>query len=148
MLSKLLSRSRISVFAVVVALIVMGGAELIPGDSSVSASTYNLLVSKSSSRSSPVPLAGQTVSGSIYVFTGPDSGVSQVSFYLDDPNMVGAPRRTEGNAPYDFAGGTVSTASPFDTKTVVDGSHTISARLKLTTGETTVIHAAFTVDNN
>jgi hypothetical protein len=110
-------------------------------------STYSLLVSSSSNRSSPASLSGKTVSGKIYVFTSPDSGVYRVRFYLDNPNMTGTPRRTESSAPYDFAGGTVSTANPFDTTTVSDGSHTITAAVVLTNGSTEVVNATFTVAN-
>src|SRR5215208_3783431 len=99
-------------------------------------STYELLVSSSPDRSNPSPLAGKTVSGNIYVFTSPGTGVLRVRFYLDDPNMSGTPRRIESTAPHDFAGGSVSAANPFDTKTVADGSHTITAAVELTEGGT------------
>ncbi len=112
-----------------------------------SGSTYGLLVSSSPDRSNPTPLAAKTVSGNIYAFTGPDTGVYKVRFYLDDPGMSGTPRRTENSAPYDFAGGSVSTASPFDTFKVSDGSHTITAAVVLTSGATEVVHATFTVAN-
>jgi hypothetical protein len=109
--------------------------------------TYTLLVSSSADRSNPSPLAGKTVSGIMYAFTSPDSGVYRVRFYLDDPNMSGTPRRTESTAPYDFAGGTVSTANPFDTRTLSNGSHTITAAVDKTGGGTEVVHATFTVAN-
>jgi hypothetical protein len=77
-----------------------------PAEAQTSGGTYSLLVSSSSNRSNPTPLAGKTVSGNIYAFTSPDdSGVLRVRFYLDNPSMSGTPRRTESNAPYDFAGG-------------------------------------------
>ena len=107
--------------------------------------TYTLLVSSSSNRSNPTPLAGKTVSGNIYAFTSPDFGVYRVRFHLDDPNMSGSPRRTEKNAPYDFAGGSVSTANPFDTRKVSNGSHTITAAVEKTGGGAEVVHASFTV---
>jgi len=113
-----------------------------------SSGTYSLLVSSSSNRSNPAPLAGKTVRDKIYAFTTPDSGVAAVRFYLDNPNMTGTPRRRETGAPYDFAGGTVSTANPFDTKTVSDGSHTITAAVDLAAGGTEVVHASFTVANS
>jgi acid phosphatase type 7 len=119
-----------------------------PAGAQVSGGTYSLLVSASPDRSNPAPLAGKTVSGNIYVVTTPDIGVDTVRFYLDDPNMTGTPRKVESNAPYDFAGGTVSTANPFKTATVSDGSHTITAAVVLTAGGTEVVHATFTVSNN
>jgi hypothetical protein len=110
--------------------------------------TYSLLVSSSPNRSSPAPLSGKTVSDKIYVFTSPETGVYKVRFYLDDPNLTGTPRRVETSAPYDFAGGTVSTANPFDTTTVSDGSHTITAAVVLTSGSTEVVNATFAISNN
>jgi acid phosphatase type 7 len=119
-----------------------------PADAQVTGGTYSLLFSSSSNRSNPASLADKTVSGNIYVFTSPDSGVYQVRFYLDNPNMSGTPRKVEKTAPYDFAGGTVSTANPFNTATVTDGAHTITAAVDLTAGGTEVVHAPFTVSNN
>jgi hypothetical protein len=110
---------------------------------------YQLQVSLSATCSSPVALAGRTVSGSIYVFTTPNTAdIMQVHFWLDNPSMSGSPRRTEGNAPYDFAGGTVSTASPFDTRKVADGTHTVTAAIDLATGTSEIVSATFTVQNS
>lgn len=123
-------------------------AGLLPAEQGqAAAGAYSLFVSSSNTRSNPMPLADRTVSGDTYVFTSPDTGVYQVRFYLDNPNMTGAPRRTESNAPYDFAGGTVSTATPFSTATVANGSHTITAAVDLVGGGTEVVHAAFIVSN-
>ncbi|MBC8122345.1 MAG: hypothetical protein H7Y22_10965 [Gemmatimonadaceae bacterium] len=81
------------------------------------------------------------------MFSSPNSNVLQVLFFLDDPDMSGPPRKTENVKPYDFAGGTSSTANPFDTATVVDGSHTITAKIILLDGATQVLNATFDVDN-
>jgi hypothetical protein len=51
-----------------------------PAGAQASSGTYSLLVSSSSNRSNPAPLAGKTVSGNIYAFTTPDSGVYRVRF--------------------------------------------------------------------
>ena len=112
--------------------------------------TYDLLVSSSSSRSSPAPLQGKTVSGNTYVFESPESGVTRVLFYLDDANRSGSPRKTESNAPWDFAGtagDTSRSANPFDTQTISNGSHTITAAIDLSAGGTQVVNSTFTVDN-
>jgi large repetitive protein len=110
---------------------------------------YQLLSSNSSNRSGPTPLDGSTVSGKIYVFTSPDtSDISRVRFYLDNPTATGTPRRTENIAPYDFAGGTTTAATAFDTATIADGSHSITAAVDLTSGTTEVVTATFTVVNN
>jgi fibronectin type 3 domain-containing protein len=110
--------------------------------------TYQLLVSSAANRASPIPLDGQTVVGNIYIFTAPDTpGISRVRFWLDNPTLSGNPWRTENNAPYDFNGGTVSTAKPFETRSLTDGMHTISATIEFADGTRTVISASFTVAN-
>lgn len=110
------------------------------------ASSYDLLVSTSPDRSSAVPLGGQTLSDNAYVFTSPDFGVAKVRFYLDDPGMTGTPRLTENGAPYDFAGtASDGTAKPFNTKTVSEAQHTITAAIDRSGGGTTVVSETFTV---
>jgi hypothetical protein len=93
-------------------------------------------------------LAGATLAANAYVLTGPDAGVSRVSFWLDDPAMASTPRRIENSAPFDFAGGNATTgaALPWDTRKVADGQHTITARLETAAGPQ-VVHASFQVDN-
>lgn len=61
--------------------------------------------------------------------------------------MTGNPRQVENNAPYDFAGGSVSTANAFNTLTVANGSHTITAEILQTSGQSHVIHSIFDVNN-
>ncbi len=123
---------------------------------SARADTYQLLVSFSGDRSAPVPLQGATVAGDIFVFTcrvgfvqSPecDDGVTtstdnRANFFLD-----GIFVRGERQAPYDFGGGSANTAKPFNTATIVNGSHTITAELPLTVGGTAVVEATFTVGN-
>ena len=111
---------------------------------------YELQISTAADRSNPDPLQGATVSGTAYVFLSPETAdIDQVVFFLDDPTMSGAPFRTEGNAPYDFAGGPSggATANGFDTTTLANGSHTISARVDLVGGGTEQAAATFTVSN-
>lgn len=109
---------------------------------------YSLLVSSSPDRSNPAPLDSKTVSGKIYVFVSPTSGVYRVRFYLDNPAMTGTPRKVENGAPYDFAGTAKGLANPFDTATVSEGLHTITAAVDLLAGGTEVVHATFTVTND
>lgn len=61
-------------------------------------STHELRVSAKTDRSGAAALEGIIVSGNIYVFTSPDTGVSQVAFWLDDPNMSG-PQEGEEDGP-------------------------------------------------
>jgi Purple acid Phosphatase, N-terminal domain/Calcineurin-like phosphoesterase len=108
------------------------------------AEPHRLMVSASANRANPVPLAGRAVSGSIYVFVAPESNASRVRFWLDNPPMTGTPRRSENNPPWDFAGGTVATATPFNAASLTPGTHTISALIDLAGGGTERIHASFT----
>ena len=117
---------------------------------------YQLQVSFSADRSASVPLQGETVTGDIFVFTcrigfvqAPecDEGVAasrlnRVNFFLDG-NFV----RGERLAPFDFAGGSVSTANAFNTATLANGSHTITAELPLASGGTAVVQGTFNVGN-
>jgi len=111
-------------------------------------SDVDLLLSGSPDRSSPAPLEGSALVGPAYIFTGPDTGVSQVSFFLDDPTMSGSARKIENGAPFDFAGSASNgLANPFDTTTVADGFHSITASVKFTDGRTSVVTRSFTVAN-
>jgi len=124
---------------------------LLPAGQAVAAGPYSVLVSTSSTRSSPVSLAGATAKGKIYVFTRPDtSDISRVRFWLDNPQHTGTPRHSETGAPYDFVGtnsDTARTAKPFDTTTLTDGQHTITASVDLASGTSEVLNATFTVAN-
>ncbi|MHA7627857.1 hypothetical protein [Corallococcus sp. M7] len=96
--------------------------------------------SRFASRTSPQPLAGSTLSGDAYVFAAERPAVTKVDFYLD-----GTLHQTEATAPYDFEGGTVTAARPFDTGAVATGAHTVQARYTFTDGGTLDTEASFTV---
>ena len=122
---------------------------LLAGASPSPAATFDLLTSASPDRSAPATLHGHTARGSIHVFAAPDSGASLVRFWLDDPAMSRSPRKTEKTAPWDFAGSAKDdSALPFDTTTIADGPHTITAAVTLSGGGSEVIHASFTVAND
>ncbi len=116
----------------------------------VLAATHDLSLSFSPDRSGAVPLQGETVSGDIYVFTSPETGISQVSFYLDDPGMAGSPIQVERLAPYDFAGSSPdqSAALPYDTAQLSDGVHEITELIELSGGGSEIVSSTFTVANN
>jgi N-acetylneuraminic acid mutarotase/glucose/arabinose dehydrogenase len=115
---------------------------------SVGSGSYDLFLSGFADRSSAVPLEGQTASGDIYVFTSPDTDVSSVTFFLDDPTMAGTPQKVENNAPYDLRGTNPDdTAIPYSTALLADGLHTVTAALNVSGGETVVVTASFFVDN-
>ena len=111
------------------------------------ARAHELRVSGARDRSGSIPLAGLEASGGIYTFLVPTADAREVRFYLDDPTLSRAPRRVERNAPYDFAGGSASTALPFDTRRLADGVHRITAQVVLLSGGTAVVDASFTVAN-
>ncbi|CAA9890069.1 conserved hypothetical protein [Candidatus Methylobacter favarea] len=111
------------------------------------AATFELLKSSSSSRSNAVPLANASVAGNIYAFVSPETGISKVSFYLNNLMMGGGPRQVENFGPWDFAGGSTTAANPSNTHAFANGSNTISARITLTSGGTQVINTPFTVNN-
>lgn len=110
---------------------------------------YSLLVSHSADRSSSTSLDGSTISGNAYIFIGPENGISQVAFYLDDSGLNGSPRQIERIAPYDFAGTAANNlAYPFDTKSLADGVHTVSAVVSLSAGGSETLQTTFSVENN
>ena len=113
----------------------------------VSPSSYDLLLSGSADRSSPSALQGQTVGGSIFVFTSPDTGVTQVRFYLDDPQQAGSPIRVENRPAFDLAGTAYDgTANPYSTTPLLNGQHTITAAIDRS-GGTDVVSSTFTISN-
>ena len=104
-----------------------------------------LMLSLNPDRSQAVLLGGQTLSDNIYVFV-PETNVTRVRFWLDDPTMAGAPRQTEKGAPLDFAGtATDGSAKPFDLEGISQGSHTITAAIDQKTGGSVVRQGTFTV---
>jgi len=109
---------------------------------------YNLSVSTQSSRSGATTLAGQTYQNTsvIYVFATPTTYVKQVSFYLDDPTRSRAPWRQESVAQYDFNGtNTNGSAIGLSLSSLPSGSHTITAVVLTTGGNTAVVSGTFTV---
>ena len=122
------------------------GARLSPaaGGAPPAGSPYTLLLSTNADRTNPVAFEGATVSGNIYVFVNPDTGITQVRFYID-----GNPQQTENNAPYDL-GGTEAwgAAFPYDSILLGDGAHVVTAEIDRDTGSTDVISASFTVANS
>ncbi len=107
---------------------------------------FGFLVSSSPDRSNAVPLEGQPVSGPIYVFLTPEKDVARVAFYLDDPDRDGRPRQIERYRPYDFGGGSVDVARPFDTGILRAGTHRIDADVRLKDGRTISVHTTFEVE--
>ena len=101
-----------------------------------------IVYSDSSDRSGSSSLGGQTVGGNIFVSVLPDGDVDQVQYFFDGSFVT-----TENFSPFDFLGGTVATANPFNTNDVTNGAHTISAELLFNDGSTDSISAVFEVAN-
>jgi glucose/arabinose dehydrogenase/N-acetylneuraminic acid mutarotase len=109
--------------------------------------SYSLQLSTQATRANPGPLAGATVSGNIYVFTSPEAGATRVNFYIDNPGATGPPFRTEGNAPFDFAGTHANgTALPYATSALSNGAHSITAVVETASGNVNLT-SNFTVAN-
>jgi N-acetylneuraminic acid mutarotase len=116
----------------------------------VSATTYDIALSIAATRSSPVPLDQKSIAGNAFIFTKPDTGILRVLFFLDDPYMTKPPRHVETVAPYDLVGsapGGSTSAAPFDTRTLSNGQHTLTAKIELSAGGSTVKTAIFFVAN-
>ena len=107
--------------------------------------TFALFSSNSADRSNPVDLNGTIESGNMFVFINPESNIKRVIFSIDGNST---PFHTENSAPFDLNGGTVAAANAFDTTTLSDGDHSITAEVQLNNGSTEFASATFTVTNN
>ncbi len=107
----------------------------------------DFLVSKSANRSGSSILDSSVVAGRVYVFTAQTAGIKQVEFYLDDVKRSGKPFQLETLSPYDLRGGSTSSANALDTSKLSDGIHTVTARIRYTSGSEKISTATFLVDN-
>ena len=104
----------------------------------------SLKVSRANTRSSAVPLAGNTWTPGeqVYVFLDVTTPAVNVRFFLDAP-VTATPFRIENLAPWDFGGGATATANPY-VNNLSRGTHTISAVLTRSDGTTSTYSATFT----
>jgi hypothetical protein len=118
-------------------------------DCACSIGAPRLLVSQFADRTDPVALHGASLDGLAYVFLDSGLAIERVWFYLDDPDQSGPPWKIEGKVPYDFAGTTLSgSATAYDTTTLDDGAHLISAAVEFPDGETALVAGMFYVVND
>jgi hypothetical protein len=111
-------------------------------------SQAGILVSSNSLRTGAANLAGAEIDGAVYIWAYPDDDLGMVSFYLDNPFMSGSPDRTEGIAPFDFAGTSWDgNAQAYDTRSLSDGAHAITIRVRQADGSEYVKSASFVVGN-
>lgn len=108
--------------------------------------TSQLMVSDTRDRANSRSLDGATVTGPLYAFAMPAIAIRRVAFWLDDPtpnSPIGVPLTIEYLAPFDLAGTSASgDALAYDTRTLASGSHTVSARVMLTSGSTLPVTTA------
>lgn len=122
----------------------MVNLEILP----VQGNEYTLMVSSFPDRSSASSLQGSTVSGDIHVFVPAQAGMTRVQFYIDNPQTSGSPNQTENVAPYDMAGTSGNDlAVPFDTTALPDGSHTVTAVVRLNDGSLHEVTEFFDIAN-
>lgn len=121
-----------------------GGTEVLRA--TLAKGSYSVVVSAAADRSGAVPLAGAALSGNRFIFTRPDTDVTRVDFFLDDPTQARAPLKQENAAPFDFAGTAASGgANPWNSSSLSAGAHTISARVTRSNGTSVVLNASFQV---
>ncbi len=121
---------------------------LVPAASQAAPVATSLRYSTAPSRASAVALDGATVAGAVYAFTAPDSATtSRVLFFIDDTARTKAAYHQENTAPFDLAGGTTTTASPYATTALANGAHTLTVVVYDAGGTQQVVTATFTVAN-
>ncbi len=89
-------------------------------------------------------LDGQTIGGALFAYVTPEENIDEARFYLDNPSASGTPTNVESVAPFDFF---FNGTNGFDTSTLGNGLHSITARLFLSNGEEVVTTVNFTVSN-
>jgi hypothetical protein len=101
-------------------------------------SSPRILASRLPDRSAPVALAGQSLTGPLYVFVPSMSRIAKVVFQLD-----GSMHHVERHRPFDFNGTAADgTARPWSP---AGGLHTISAAVTLEAGGVRTVSAVFSV---
>lgn len=111
-------------------------------------SDVDVRAGNNANRSSSFALHTSTVSGDIYVWVPVQSGLSSVSFFIDDSDLSSSPYRTENVAPFDLGGTHWSGSSlPFSTTSLSNGIHVLSVRLTMSNGDEIVGHTTFIVNN-
>ena len=106
----------------------------------------DILVSTNADFGEAKPLDASRVSGEIYAFADPTLEVRGANFYLDDRERSGTPIPQTNTAPRTQSATTDS--SYFDTKTLGEGVHTLTAELSLAGGGSRVVTSTFLVDND
>ncbi len=112
-----------------------------------------LSASTNANRTGAIDLAGSTVSGNVAIFATPVPGtessrVAIVAFYIDDPNRISLPYWVQLISPYDLNGTAQNgTANLFDTRLLLNGTHTVTVDLLRLNGSVERRTVSFTVNN-
>jgi hypothetical protein len=110
-----------------------------------------LSVSTNANRTGAIDLAGASVSGKIAVFVTPAASPSRVvlmGFYFDDPNRSSVPYWIQLLNPYDLNGTLKNgTANLFDTRLLLNGTHTLTVELLRLNGALERRTVTFNVNN-
>jgi hypothetical protein len=101
----------------------------------------SVVISYDMDRKSAVPLDGQMVSGTIFVFVEQDDGILAVDFFID-----GSHTKREQRAPFDLAGTRPSRdPRPFYTSDLSVGNHSLTTVLQFLSGDTLILGDDFEV---
>ncbi len=117
-----------------------------PSDPSVD--RFPIRVSAAPDRSNPIPLDGRLVGSVVHVFVDPANPVlvgtriSRVEFRFDGRALI-----ADSSAPYDLARNRGTVARGLDTTLLANGTHTVTAVVRLRDGATQSSTATFIVDN-
>ena len=124
-----------------------------PDESSTDPSAIDqteIVLSKSPDRSNPMTLESNTISGLAYIeLLSTNQMIQQVDFYLNSASGSSIkPISSSTTAPFDFNGTAASgSALPFDSGTLPNGTHYITAQVTLTDNTVFSIRSSFIVDN-
>ncbi|MEM7082341.1 MAG: choice-of-anchor U domain-containing protein [Pseudomonadota bacterium] len=106
--------------------------------------SYTISQSSSASHDDSFALDGATVSGPLFAYLTPETNVDIVRFFLDNTNASGSPDGIEYVAPYDFL---FSGTQGFDTTSLQNGTHSLTAEVVLQNGTTQLTTVYFDVQN-
>ena len=113
----------------------------------IEAATFEIVYSTEPDRSNPVILEQASLADLVYIHVIPQTGISRVDFYVDDPLISSPPYRVETKAPFDLEGGGKFSAGATNTASLQNGAHNVTAVISLSDGSSQTISADFLVDN-
>ncbi|HEY9136496.1 MAG TPA: hypothetical protein VIM85_11980 [Pseudomonadales bacterium] len=110
---------------------------------------YDIKVSTSPYRSSPIELEGATLVNDAYIFVSPNSDINLVNFFLNTEDIASIPYQIEDEISYDFETTIDETglARPFDTTVLSNGSHFILVQIVHPDGSINTLRSDFDISN-